>query len=91
MKTIYKYPLTDRDEAIFSFKKFTPLTVQMQGDVPTLWAMVEDDGEIPDSCYTYSVVGTGWNADHTFNEEYVGTVQDSEGLVWHVYCEVGNG
>ena len=93
MKTIYKYPLKDLHEAIFSYKKFKPLSVQMQDDVLTLWAEVApENDEIADTCYCYSVVGTGWPiTQHVIEQKYVGTVQDKDGLVWHVFCEVGNG
>ena len=90
MRTIYKYQLDDFREVLASYKKFKPLTVQMQGDVPTLWAMVEpEEGEIPNTLYQYIFIGTGWDYERSNPRgfPYVGTVQPQNGLVWHVVVE----
>lgn len=89
MKTIYKYSLdvVDTQEVILP-KWCTPLSVQIQNDKLTMWAMVETDE--PQVKAIVTVFGTGHPVPHNFylgrgNNIYLGTVQTKIGLVWHVF------
>ena len=88
MHTIYKYALQPlREQTISMPDSATILTVQMQGDTITLWAEVHDDNR-PEN-RTFEVFGTGWHITPLECErEYIGTVQDRSGLVWHIYERV---
>jgi hypothetical protein len=85
MKKIYKYELppcpgvvtTIRDE-IFQF-----LEVQMQNGKPTLWALVDPEATIEEPTHIMSF-GTGWEIPNDV-DKYIGTLQDSEGYVWHYF------
>ncbi len=63
----------------------TILTVQMQVDVPVLWAIVDPDA--PRVWRQIAIIGTG----HVFGADpqailYLGTFQQSGGrLVWHLF------
>jgi hypothetical protein len=85
MKTIYKYaiPTTDFQEVRMP-RGAEVLCVQMQHDIPCVWALV--DREEPLVGRLFSTYGTG----HTINLEesakYVGTYQLHGGaLVFHVF------
>lgn len=79
---IYKYPLklgVTELQVPYSCKV---LSVQMQGDTPTLWAMVDPEG-LPRSLKVHCI-GTGQEVPkHTF---HIGTVQDGA-YVWHFFVE----
>jgi hypothetical protein len=55
----------------------------MQGRVPTIWALVTDSQSPVLRCF--HVVGTGHPADHVRENVFVGTVQESHGLVFHFF------
>ena len=83
LSTIWKFPLPWQDDQIIVNIPHgaKPLCVQLQGGVPTLWRLV-DQNEDPDEWH-FLVVGTG----HTFNLEdwhYIGTWQQ-DGFVWHLF------
>ena len=82
MKTIYKYPLPKRTYFTLSLPQGAEiLTVQMQGDEPYLWAVVETDAPLQ---YRYfRMVGTG----HPFSDEharYISTFQTGP-FVFHIF------
>ena len=88
-KTIYKYQLKIIDEQVVSLPAFSRLlTVQVQHNVPYLWALVNPNlpNEIP---VTIRMFGTGHPIeDNDSFLEYIGTFQLLEGnLVYHVFCE----
>lgn len=65
-------------------KGATLLTIQMQQDVPTLWALV-DPNEIEQTPQIINTVGTGQDTDAP--GKYIGTYQRAEGvLVFHVFA-----
>lgn len=90
MFTIHKFPL-----AIASYQAITMpqnaciLTVQMQHDNPTLWAEVNTDH--PPEERSFEVFGTGHPMDYGMgiSRRYLGTVQDNNELVWHIYERTG--
>lgn len=82
MNTIYKYFLKITEiQTVDLPEGFRPLTVQMQGDSPCLWAMVNPFAQ--GQPVTIEMFGTGWplSADQ---RQYLGTVQH-DGLVWHFF------
>ena len=63
------------------------LTVQVQHGVPTIWALVDTDA--PKVNRLVRVYGTGWDLPkHVLGERYIGTWQQDDGLVWHLFEEV---
>jgi len=85
MKTIYKYPIKGVGaQAIPMPEGAKILTVQVQGDTPCLWALVEVDA--PPRDRVILVYGTSHPADEAEAERYIGTFQLSGGpLVFHVF------
>jgi len=85
MKTIYKYPF----EIVDAFTLTLPvtaqiLTVQLQGEVPVLWALLDNREEV--SFRNFRIFGTGHTLPDRDDLTYVGTIQ-TKNLVWHVFVE----
>lgn len=84
MRTIWKFPLYLTDEQIVSMPSGAEiLTVQLQGNVLTVWAVVNSEKSLEEKAFY--IRGTG----HAFEDwlstkHYIGTVQ-LVGLVWHVF------
>ncbi len=82
MKTIWKFPLEITDHQSVSIPSISRLlTVQMQGDTPCLWALVD-----PDSTETTTVIairGTGLPITGLIGE-YIATFQVGW-LVFHAF------
>jgi hypothetical protein len=83
MKTIHKWTLTPGSTDLHMPEGANVLTVQMQGDQPQLWALV--DPAQPKTWRTFEIHGAG----HSLPEnpgEYVATFQmDGGELVLHVF------
>ena len=60
------------------------LTVQLQNGWPHVWYEVDDNSEEKEvSIVSY---GTGWEmTDKITGWDYIGTVQDVDGYIWHYY------
>ena len=90
MITIYKYHL-DRDHVHVKSRNahvLEFLSVQIQHDEIVLWALV--DTEKPANYADIYVLGTGWNLgtkreSWLTKANFVDTVQDPDGLVWHIF------
>lgn len=87
---IFKYPLQTTDhQYVWLPEGFSILSVQEQrGDlVPELmlWAMVEERN--PAAAVEILIYGTGHNLDNV-PKEYLNTVQDYNGLVWHIFRKI---
>lgn len=83
MKTIWKYPLEVRDENIITMPHgASVLAVQMQGDIPCLWALV--DPSLLNENRLFRTYGTGHPFDLKDATGFVGTYQ-IRGLVFHVF------
>ena len=83
MRIIWKYQLDVR--ATQKIKMPDPahmLTVQVQDNVPVLWAIVDSAAE--KKTVTVTMHGTGTEPGPDPDEHYVGTVQLS-GYVWHYF------
>lgn len=88
MKTIYKYPLIVDDLQILTLPKGAKvLTVQTQGPMPMLWAMVDPE-EVGEEVII-ETLGTGQlikTLPEGTQREYISTYQLSKGaLVFHVF------
>lgn len=84
MKRIFKFPLEVTDlQKIRMPKDSTLLTVQVQKEIPCLWALLDTDKEAEDRFI--KIIGTG----HPVPENvlrYIGTFQVMEGtFVGHVF------
>lgn len=80
MKTILKYQLSIIDRNTITAPTMTVLHVREQNDVPTIWAEVDEGGDIEE--HTFWIVGTGMNVPS--DATYLGTAFCSP-FVWHVY------
>jgi len=92
MKSIWKFPLkiTDMQEVRMP-EGAKILTVQIQGETPTLWAEVDTDG-VPEE-RLIEIVGTGNPmaydmgnvlALEVVERNYIATIQERV-FVWHIY------
>ena len=83
-RTIHKYQVAGSHIRIREpIEKF--LTVQLQRGITTVWAIVNP--EIKEKDYLLYKVGTGWPLDGVYGN-YLGTVQDWDNQVWHVFAGV---
>jgi hypothetical protein len=85
MMRIYKYPFVVTDEQTLELPEGAKLlSVQMQFDIPCLWALVDEKALFKRRKLT--VHGTGNPINSTDNQTYLGTIQMREGqFVWHVF------
>lgn len=88
---IYKYPLTQDFTAVQTV--IMPAGAQVlhvgeQHGMLCVWAMVRQDATPVN--YKFFVLGTGQSIDHLeFDVKFLGSVQMSTGLVWHVFYKSG--
>ena len=87
MKTIWKFPLETKDRqriCIPSNYKF--LCVQVQGETPCLWTLVDDKSHL--LIVEIATRGTGYICEGPEEMQYIGTYQLAGGeLVFHVFGE----
>ncbi len=86
MKKIYKYELPPFPGVVITIKEkiIKPLKVQKQYGKPTLWAIVDvDDLDNPVDIVAF---GTGWELPEDMVDNYLGSIQDTEGYVWHYFA-----
>ena len=81
MKTIYKYPLTSQDCTLHLPKDSEILTIKLQNENPTLWALVNPNTSELEERHI-CIVGTGWQVED--NMKYITTYMDGY-FVWHVF------
>lgn len=84
-KTIWKYPLHEIGEIIqLEIPRGAKLlTVQLQGGMPTLWALIEKNAPYTNT-HQIILVGTGLDIDQELGD-YLGTAQTDIRLVWHAF------
>lgn len=82
---IFKYPIDIQHKQTVSMPDGARiLCVQMQGDQPMLWALVNDD--VPPEPREIHVRGTGHDATGIEHMRYIGTVQMAgAAFVFHVF------
>ena len=86
MITIFKYELKITDEQKIDIPEGAKiLSVQMQGDTPCLWAMVNTKNKLESR--SIAIIGTG-NPCWCPEWDFVGTIQERV-FVWHVFAIPG--
>jgi hypothetical protein len=86
MMTVYKYLIGPGASGFQMPRGAKPLAVQMQGNEPMLWALVDPTAPL-NWCEVYCY-GTGHDIPDDPGE-YVGTFQMAGGsLVWHAFARV---
>ena len=92
MKTIYKYPLETTDNQTVEMPLDSKiLCIQVQGDKPCLWAMVNTEAERKEKRFI-EIFGTGneMHYDMGVSRNYIGTYQLNNGsFVGHVFEYTG--
>lgn len=85
MLTIYKYSLEITDRQVLEMPTNSEiLTVQLQREVPCLWAVVDTDEKVKEK-RIIRIIGTG-NIVPKCYLDYIGTFQMVGGdLIWHVF------
>lgn len=85
MIVIYKYPLTGPMTAVRMPEGAEVLSVQMQGEIPCVWAIVNTVFEL--ETRRFMLVGTGHAVpEGCYMETYLGTIQMSGGaLIFHCF------
>lgn len=85
MQVIYKYPLTGPMTALRMPEGAEILCVQMQNDIPCVWALVNTSFDM--ETRRIMLVGTGHSVPAgCFIETYLGTIQMQGGaLIFHVF------
>jgi len=85
MRNVFKHPLQINDEVqIFCLPaESTVVHCGEQDGVLFIWVDGCIEGEYCD--YAYRVIGTGHPIEPEDGADHVGTVQMTNGLVWHIY------
>lgn len=87
---VFKYPLPTQYLIEIDMPKGAKiLSFRNQGEVPTIWALVDQDNNFPDSqkVGTFRLAGTGDPIDQNINElDYIGTALFlGDSLVFHLF------
>ena len=84
MQTIWKYEIsiTDR-QTILMPKGARILSFQLQNNIPCIWAIVNTEAK--KETRTFLVLGTGNIFSIKNKLNFMGTIQDSNGFVWHLF------
>jgi len=86
MQAIWKYPVNFEERVGLSMPAGSQvLCVQFQGFCPTIWVKVLDT-EAKREFRKFSWYGTG-HEHSVISGDYVGTLQTSQGLVFHLFDE----
>lgn len=80
---IFKYPVEDNGGFVEMPKGAVVLSVGEQAGDLMVWCLVDTDKRVVSR--QINVVGTGWNVSGFDAGKHLGTVQMSNGLVWHVF------
>lgn len=78
--TIYKYNVP----GIYNIPLKQVLNTQIQRGQIVVWCIVDE--ELPEDRICFDVCGTGQHADRDLGT-YVGTVQENDFYVWHIFYE----
>ena len=84
MRKILKFPLDGLGPSdLQTCNYLTPLSVGWQGGRLVLWADCTLTEQV--FIYKFSVFGTGWDIEEDYDGVFIGTVQGTDGYVYHVY------
>lgn len=85
MQVIYKFQLELVPEQIIelTYPLIDCLTVQLQNNIPTLWAIVNPESDTIRKLKV-EMFGTGREDKIIGNKKYLGTIQ-KDGFVWHFF------
>ncbi len=83
---IFKYPFEISDKVLILMPQYARvLSVQMQFDIPCLWALIDDNSPLKER--RFRLFGTGHPVPYSVGE-FIGTFQMNGGeLVWHLFQE----
>ena len=86
---ILKYPLDREVSTQIKCKFVRVLDIQLQRHTITAWILTDDSA--PEVEISLIPIGTGWDIPGEIMEalEYVKTVQDGYGFVWHYHMKKG--
>ena len=87
MRTVFKYDIIMSDEFTIDMPIGTEvLCIQLQNNIPQLWALVDTDTDKEKQVYKFRFTGTGHHIDDSLELKYVGTVQlYNDTLVFHLF------
>jgi len=87
---VFKYPIPVTDSFTLDLPEGArPLTVQMQGSQPCLWALI--DPSRPKTLRVFRLAGTGHPIEDPGALSFIATFQMSNGmLVFHVFEQLEN-
>jgi hypothetical protein len=87
VKTIYKYELKrELHQYIILPEGAKPLTARFLNGKIYVWVLIPDTGRYNNDVSFY-IVGTGWEMEEDMQPEYLSTVFDDKGFVWHIFCD----
>lgn len=90
MRAIYKYPLKPFSNTTIKLPLDAQiLSVQLQREVPTVWALVNPNTATESRIFLTMMTGENFD-EAIFNEEawtFLGTLQHSNGLVSHIWVD----
>lgn len=82
-KQIWKFPLSSKDATVEMPEHAEILTVQAQGEIPCIWAIVNPDNE--KELRHFEIYGTGHDLTAS-KKKYIGTFQVNGGaFVYHLF------
>ena len=87
MARILKYELEEgENQVVAPFMEI--LDIQLQGDLPVMWALVNTGSKL-NRTVDIQMVWTGQEIapDMLKEYQYIKTLQSSDGLVWHVFIK----
>ena len=86
-KQIWEFPITDPANIIIPMPKNAEvLTIQMQGQNPCIWALVEPDNELEKRYFELHGTGHNMRYDIWVERKYINTIQmHSRKLVFHLF------
>jgi len=85
--TIHKYPLFAYRPNVEMPKNAVIIKVGIQNGILHLWAVVDTDEE--KETREFIVYGTGWELEDGV-QDYLGTVFDGDGYVWHLFEKISD-